>query len=115
MPVLKVATSRWKYFEVSVNVAVSNWVATNPINARAWAGLCRVPIFRNSSLDKENARQTIKHWREEAWKDIQDGFKTGEISEDNKYKGKDKLQELVDEYNKKVEEKAEKKTKEIEV
>ena len=66
------------------------------------------------SEKKENARKTIRHWREEAWKDIQENFKTGEISEDNKYRGKDKLQELIDEYNEKVEEKVEKKKKEIE-
>lgn len=75
----------------------------------------RQKLSKIISEKKENARQTIKHWREEAWKEIQDRFKAGEISEDNKYKGKDKLQELVDEYNKKVEEKVEKKEKEIKV
>jgi len=64
---------------------------------------------------KENARKTIRHWREEAWREIQEKFKAGDISEDNKYKGKDKLQELIDEYNEKVEEKVEKKKKEIEL
>ena len=75
----------------------------------------RQQLIKVISEKKENARQTIRHWREEAWKNIQDGFKAGEISEDNKYKGKDKLQELVDKYNEKVEEKTEKKKKEVEI
>lgn len=75
----------------------------------------RQNLIKILSEKKENARQTIKHWREEAWKEIQERFKTGELSEDNKYKGKDKLQELIDEYNEKVEEKVEKKKKEIEL
>ncbi|MCD6550165.1 ribosome recycling factor [bacterium] len=65
------------------------------------------------SEKKENARKTVRHWREEAWKEIQEKFRKGEISEDEKYKGKDKLQEVIDEYNKKIEEKVEKKEKEI--
>ena len=67
------------------------------------------------SEKKENARKTIRHWREEAWKEIQTKERNGELSEDNKYKGKDKLQELIDDYNKKIEEKAEKKRREIEL
>jgi ribosome recycling factor len=62
---------------------------------------------------KENARQTIRHWRNEAWKNIQEAFDAGEVTEDDKYKGKDKLQELVDGYNEKIEEKVSKKEKEI--
>jgi ribosome recycling factor len=62
---------------------------------------------------KENARQTVRRWRDEAWKDIQDSEKKGEITEDDKFKGKDKLQELVDEYNEKIENKVNKKEKEI--
>lgn len=62
----------------------------------------------------EEAKKTIRHWREVAWDEIQEGFQTGEIREDDKYRGKDKLQELVDEYNEKIEELAEKKKKEIE-
>jgi len=75
----------------------------------------RQNLVKIISEKKENARQTIRHWREEGWKEIQDKFKTGELSEDNKYKGKDKLQELVDDYNQKIEEKADKKRKEIEI
>jgi ribosome recycling factor len=66
------------------------------------------------SQKSEEAKKTIRHWREVAWDEIQDGFQSGEIREDDKYKGKDNLQELVDEYNEKIEGLAEKKKKEIE-
>lgn len=75
----------------------------------------RQNLVRLLSEKRENARKTIRHWREEAWKEIQERFRRGEISEDAKYKGKDKLQELIDEYNEKVDQRIEKKKKEIEV
>lgn len=62
---------------------------------------------------KEEARKTIRHWRDESWKEIQERTKAGEISEDSKFRAKDKLQELIDEYNKKIENISEKKIKEI--
>lgn len=65
------------------------------------------------SKKKENTRQTIRHWRQKAWDEIQTAAQEGEIPEDDKYRGKDKLQELIDEYNEKVEELIEKKKKEI--
>lgn len=62
---------------------------------------------------QETARSTIRRWREEAWRQIQDGFRQGKIREDDKFRAKDKLQELIDEYNEKIEEKGEIKKKEI--
>lgn len=65
------------------------------------------------SQKAEEVKRTIRHWREMAWDEIQDGFQAGEIREDDKYRGKDRLQELVDEYNEKIKELVEKKKKEI--
>ena len=50
----------------------------------------------------EQARQTVRRWREYAWREIQEGFRRGEIREDDKYRGKDELQKLIDQYNEKV-------------
>lgn len=61
----------------------------------------------------ETARLTVRHWREEAWRQIQDGFRQGKIREDDKFRAKDELQELIDEYNEKIEEIGERKKKEI--
>ena len=65
------------------------------------------------SEKKEEARRTIRHWREKAWAEIQDRAREGEIREDDKFRAKDDLQDLIDEHNKKIEEKTEKKKKEI--
>jgi len=73
----------------------------------------RQDLLRLLGQKIEETKRTIRHWRETAWDEIQDGFQAGEIREDDKYRGKDKLQELVDEYNEKIEELAEKKKKEI--
>ena len=98
-------------------------IGANPIVDKKIIRLSLPPLteeYRQSlvkllSEKRENARKTIRHWREEAWKEIQEKFREGELSEDAKYKGKDKLQELIDEYNEKVDNKVEKKKKEIEL
>lgn len=73
----------------------------------------RKDLLRILSQKKEQARKTIRYWRKEAWDEIQEKFQEGEISEDDKYRGKDKLQELIDEYNEKIDKLIEKKEKEI--
>lgn len=52
----------------------------------------------------EEARISIRHKREEAWKEIQELERKGEIREDDKFRGKDELQKIIDDYNKQVEE-----------
>jgi len=62
---------------------------------------------------KEDARQTVRKWRGGAWDEIQKLTQESKIREDDKYRGKDKLQDLVDEYNQKIEKLTENKKKEI--
>jgi len=73
----------------------------------------RGSLLRILSEKQEEARKTIRHWRGEAWEEVQEKTKDGEIREDDKFRAKDKLQELVDEYNKKIDEMGERKKKEI--
>jgi len=73
----------------------------------------RQDLLKILSEKTENTRQTIRHWRERAWDEIQELFFGKKISEDDKYKAKDELQKLVDEYNEKVKKLTEKKKKEI--
>ena len=73
----------------------------------------RKDLLRVLSATQEEAKKTIRKWREEAWTKIQQEFREKKIREDDKFRGKDKLQELIDEYMKKVEEVGEKKKKEI--
>jgi ribosome recycling factor len=73
----------------------------------------RKDLIRLVSEKQEEAKKTIRRWREEVWDEIQEKFKEGKIREDDKYKGKDELQDLIDEYHQKIEEFGEKKKKEI--
>ena len=73
----------------------------------------RASLLRVLSEKQEEARKTIRHWRGEAWEEVQEKTKDGEIREDDKFRAKDKLQELVDDYNKKIDEMGERKKKEI--
>ncbi|MEK7664852.1 MAG: ribosome-recycling factor [Patescibacteria group bacterium] len=61
----------------------------------------------------ESARQTIRRQREHCWNEIQDSFKEKKISEDDKFRGKDELQKVVDEYNEKIKNLVEKKKNEV--
>jgi ribosome recycling factor len=61
----------------------------------------------------EQTRQTIRKIREDAWNKIQAAQKAKEISEDDKFRGKDELQKVVDDFNEKVKNLVEKKKTEI--
>ncbi len=73
----------------------------------------RESIIKVLLAKKEETRITIKRWREQAWGEIQDKFREKLIKEDDKFRAKDELQELIDEFNKKVDEIAERKKQEI--
>ena len=61
----------------------------------------------------EETRISIRLHREDVWKKIQEMEKKGEIREDDKFRGKDELQKMIDDYNKKIDDL--KKSKEQEV
>lgn len=74
----------------------------------------RKSLLRMLSEKQEEARKTIRHWRGMAWEEIQEKTKEGEIREDDKFRAKDELQKLTDDYNKKIDDLGERKKKEIE-
>ncbi len=61
----------------------------------------------------EQSKQTIRRWREQAWSDIQKAEKEHKLSEDDKFRGKDELQKVIDEFNDKIKNLIEKKKNEI--
>lgn len=61
----------------------------------------------------EEARIAIRTIREDAWKDIQDLEKSGGMGEDDKFHGKDALQDIVETYNIRIEELRKKKEGDI--
>ena len=73
----------------------------------------RKTLFKLLSEKQEQARQTVRRWREQAWGEVQEKSRGGEIREDDKFRAKDELQDLVKEYNEKIDGMGEKKKKEI--
>lgn len=73
----------------------------------------RKELVKALNQRSEDAKIAIRNIREEAWKEIQEEEKAGKMSEDDKFSGKDYLQKIVDEYNKKIEEARNKKEEEI--
>lgn len=73
----------------------------------------RKNLLRVLSEKQEETRKTIRRWREDVWKEVQEKSREGEIREDDKFRAKDELQELMDEYNKKIDEIGERKKKDI--
>ena len=61
----------------------------------------------------EHSRIRIRRERDKVWDKVQDLTKEKKISEDDKFRAKDNLQKLVDEYNKKVKEMGEGKEGEL--
>jgi ribosome recycling factor len=61
----------------------------------------------------EEAKISIRKIREEIWEEIQELEKSGKISEDDKFSGKESLQEIIDEYNGKIQDLRDVKEKDI--
>ena len=61
----------------------------------------------------EQAKQVMRRQREDAWNKIQAAQKAKEISEDDKFRGKDELQKVVDDYQEKIKKLVEKKKNEL--
>lgn len=73
----------------------------------------RKALIKAVSEKLEQARISLRKIRDEYWRDIQDKEREGKISEDDKYRLKDDLQELVDATMKNLEQMSETKEKEI--
>lgn len=73
----------------------------------------RQQLTKTLNEKAEQTKQTIRRWRDDAWNKIQAAQKAKEISEDDKFRGKDELQKVVDEYHEKIKNLVEKKKGEI--
>ncbi len=73
----------------------------------------RKELVKILNKKSEEARIAVRQCREEIWEEIQEAEKESLISEDDKFSGKNKLQNIVDEYNRKIEEIRGKKEEEI--
>jgi len=73
----------------------------------------RVALLKIAKQKLEDAKTTLRGERERVIKDIDAQEKSGDISEDEKFRFKTELQKMVDESGRKLEEVFEKKEKEI--
>jgi ribosome recycling factor len=73
----------------------------------------RHQLTRTLNEKAEQSKQTIRRIREDCWNRIQDAQKAKEITEDDKFRGKEELQKVIDEYNKKIKDLIDRKLKEI--
>lgn len=73
----------------------------------------RISLIKVLSDKMEEAKISLRRERDEVWRDIQDKEKNKEIGEDDKFRFKDELQKIVDDSNKKLDEMAVIKEKEI--
>lgn len=64
----------------------------------------RETVIKEIKEIKEEARVKLRHVRDNWWEAIQKAKVEGEVREDDKFKFKDELQVIVDEYNEKIEE-----------
>ena len=73
----------------------------------------RTQLLRLVAEKAEEGKKTLRRWREEAWNEIQEKTRQGKIREDDKFRGKEELQKMIDEYTAKIDELVAKKTNEI--
>ncbi|MBU3934731.1 ribosome recycling factor [Patescibacteria group bacterium] len=73
----------------------------------------RQSLIKNLNEKAEQSRRTIRHWREIAWSGLQNAFQDKNITEDDKFRGKEDLQKLVDKQNDKIKEMVERKKREL--
>lgn len=109
------------YIEGIVSALEKTGIGANPVVDKDSVRITLPPLteeYRKNLLwllaeKKEHCRQTIRRWRDKAWSEIQKGLKESKIREDDKFRGKEELQKLTDDYNEKIEELVERKKKEI--
>lgn len=109
------------YIEGIVKALEKSGIGANPIVDKDTVRIQLPPLtddYRKSltrllSEKQEEARKTLRRWREQAWREIQDGFKEGKVREDDKFRAKDELQKLIDDYSKKIDDLGDKKKQEI--
>ncbi len=79
----------------------------------ALTGERRAELIKMAKGKLEEARATLRVVRDEAWKDIQEKERLGELTEDDKYSLKDELQKKIDKGNQDLEGAFESKEKEM--
>lgn len=96
-------------------------IGLNPMNDGVVIRIALPPLTEERRKDlvkalnqkSEEARIAVRNIREDAWKEIQNLEKEGVIGEDDKFRAKEALQEVVEAYNRKIEEMRKKKEEDM--
>ena len=73
----------------------------------------REELIRNVSRKGEEARIALRNVRQDTWDRVKRMEKDGDLTEDDRYSAEKELNEVIDGYNKKIEETIKEKEKEI--
>ncbi len=68
-------------------------------------------VLVNDEANK--AKAVVRHWWHDGWEEIQKAFSDNLISEDEKFKLKEKLQQIINDYNDKIDQMKDSKQEEI--
>lgn len=106
--------------DIEKAIQASN-IGTNPSNDGVFVRLVvpqmteerRKELVKVVSKISEKARVSVRNIREEVWKEMKNLEKDGKISEDDKIRGKEDLQKLVDKYNEEIKKLSAAKEKEV--
>lgn len=111
------------YMEGIVSALSKTGVAANPIadkdsiriNLPPLTEEYRKGLLKLISEKQEEVRKVMRKKRDEAWSEVQVQAREGKIREDDKFRAKEDLQDLIDEYSEKIDGVGERKKKEIEI
>lgn len=73
----------------------------------------RKEFVKSVSQKAEVVKITLRNIRKEAWEKIQSAQKTGDLTEDDKYRGEEKLNKMIDDFNRQIDDIVKNKEKEI--
>lgn len=73
----------------------------------------RKEFVKSVNQKAEVAKIALRNIRKEAWEKIQAAQKAGELTEDDKYRGEERLNKMIDDFNKLIDETSKQKEKEI--
>ena len=88
--------------ESQLNLQPSNDGQVIRINLPQLTEERRKDLIKVLNQKAEEAKISVRKIREEVWEEIQEMEKSGKISEDDKFSGKESLQAVIDEYNGKI-------------
>jgi ribosome recycling factor len=73
----------------------------------------RNDLIRLVTQTQEQAKQTMRKWRDNGWASIKDAERDKKMSEDEKFKGKKKLEKMIKDFSAQIEKISESKIKEL--